>query len=355
MQIVRHAIIGCGVIGPHHARSLAKLEGSRLTVACDVLPERAAKLAEAFEGCAAETRLEAVLARDDVDLVHICTPSGMHAEHAVAAIAAGKHVIVEKPMDITPAACDRLIAAAEAAPTKTTCIFQNRFLFGTRAVKEAVDAGLLGKLVMGDAYIKWYRTQAYYDSGDWRGTWALDGGGCLMNQSVHYIDLLQWYMGPVASVSAVCDTLAHHIEVEDAAAAVLRFANGAIGVIEGTTAATPGLSWRIELHGDAGSIVLRDGRIDEWRFRDRELDRNPPEDPRASELKAAGADPLSIPDTSHADQIAAMCHAIRTDGPVPVPVREARNAVEIICAIYESSRLGQRVELPLRRLKIPPR
>lgn len=347
MQTIRHAIVGCGVIGPYHARSLATLPGSRLTVACDLVRERAEQLAAGHDGCAVETNLEATLARDDVDLVHLCTPSGLHADHAVAAISAGKHVIVEKPMDITLPACDRLIAAAEASDRKVTCIFQSRFMHGPRAVKQAVDQGLLGRLVMGDAYVKWYRTQAYYDSGDWRATWELDGGGCLMNQSVHYIDLLQWFMGEVATVDAICDTLAHDIAVEDVAAAVLRYRSGAIGVIEGTTAATPGLSWRIELHGDAGSIVLRDGRIDEWRFLDPVLDQNPPEDPRAGELRAAGADPSSLPDTSHADQIAAMCEAIRRDGPVPVPVREARRAVEIINAIYRSSHTGSRVALPL--------
>ena len=343
---IRHAIVGCGVIGPHHAKSLAGIEGSRLTVVCDPVGERAEKLASSYPGTATESSLDAVLDRDDVDLVHICTPSGLHADQAVAALDAGKHVITEKPMDITVAACDKLIAAAAKAEKKATCIFQNRFLSITEQVKTAVDDGLLGKLNMGDAYIKWYRSQSYYDSGDWRATWALDGGGCLMNQGVHYIDLLQWYMGPVASIYAVCDTLAHTIEVEDVAAAILRFKSGAIGVIEGTTSATPGLDWRIELHGDQGSVTLRNGSLEHWKFLDKELTNNPPVD-EVAQLKAAGADPNNIPAQAHTRQIQLMCDAIRNDGDVPIPVHEARNAVEIINAIYESSRRGEAVTLPL--------
>ncbi len=343
---IRHAIVGCGVIGPHHATSIAELDGSRLTVVCDPVAERAEKLAGQYPGVAVVSTLQAVLDRDDVDLVHICTPSGLHADQATLALQAGKHVITEKPMDITIAACDKLIAAAAAAETKATCIFQNRFLSITEQVKQAVDAGLLGRLNMGDAYIKWYRSQAYYDSGDWRATWALDGGGCLMNQGVHYIDLLQWYMGPVASIYAVCDTLAHTIEVEDVAAAILRFRNGAIGVIEGTTSATPGLDWRIELHGDQGSVTLRNGSLEHWKFLDKELTAHPPQD-EVAQLKAAGADPNELPAQAHTRQIQLMCDAIRTDGEVPIPVREARQAVEIINAIYESSRRGEAVTLPL--------
>ena len=347
MDTIRHAVVGCGVIGPLHADSIAKLDGSTLAVCCDVVAERAQAMAEKH-GAEAATDFAAVLGRDDIDLVHICTPSGLHADMAVEALAAGKHVITEKPMDITVAACQKLIDAAAESDRKVTCIFQNRFLFPTQKVKEAVSSGLLGKLNMGDAYIKWYRTQGYYDSGDWRATWGLDGGGCLMNQGVHYVDLLQWYMGEVESVYAICDTLSHDIEVEDVAAAVLRFRSGAIGVIEGSTSATPGLDWRIELHGDQGSVSLRNGKIDQWRFLDKELDRKPPTDAASEQLKAAGADPTSLPAQAHELQIELMCRALRTGGEVPVPVKEARNAVEIINAIYESSRRNEPVHLPLR-------
>ncbi|NUP99218.1 MAG: Gfo/Idh/MocA family oxidoreductase [Armatimonadetes bacterium] len=344
MDTIRHAIVGCGGIGPFHSTAIAEIPNSVLAYACDIIPERADALAAKIDGCQAVYDLDALLARNDVDLVHVCTPSGMHAEQAIAVLEAGKNVITEKPMDVTTAACDKLIAVAEASSGKATCIFQNRFLNLTEKVKQAVDKGLLGKLTMGDAYIKWFRTQAYYDSGDWRATWELDGGGCLMNQGVHYVDLLQWYMGPVQSVYAICDTLAHDIAVEDVAAAVLRFKNGAIGVVEGTTAAAPGLDWRIELHGDQGSVTIKNGNIEHWRFLDKELDNNPPEDETAK-LKAAGADPKDIPAQAHTRQITLMCEAIRNNGDVPIPVREARNAVEIVTAIYESNRTGQLVTL----------
>lgn len=344
METIRHAIVGCGGISSLHVQSIAGLPHSQLVVACDVVPERAEKLAAGVAGCQAVTHIDQVLERNDIDLVHICTPSGMHAGQAVQVLESGKHVVTEKPMDVTVAACDKLIAVAEKSAYKATCIFQNRFLNQCRLAKQAVLDGLLGRPTMGDAYIKWYRSQAYYDSGDWRATWDLDGGGCLMNQGVHYVDLLQWYMGPVESVYAVCDTLAHNIEVEDVAAAVLRFASGAIGVIEGSTAAAPGLDWRIELHGDQGSISLKNGEIEHWRFLDQELDNKPPTADE-EKLVAAGADPKSLPTQCHQRQIELMCEAIRTNGPVPVPVREARRAVEIINAIYESSRRGERVTL----------
>ncbi len=346
MSTIRHAIVGCGGIGTAHAVAIAELGESKLTVACDIIPERADKLAARADGCVAVTDLAEVIKRDDVDLIHVCTPSGMHADQAVVALENGKNVITEKPVDVTLAACDRLIAAAEKSAAKATCIFQNRFLSLTEKVKQAVDAGLLGRLTMGDTYIKWYRSQAYYDSGDWRATWDLDGGGCLMNQGVHYVDLLQWYMGPVESVYAVCDTLAHSIEVEDVAAAVVRFQNGAIGVIEGTTAAAPGLDWRVELHGDQGSVVLKNGSIEQWRFLDKALDNQPPTD-ETEALKAAGADPKDIPAQAHTKQIGLMCDAIRNDTEVPISVKEARKAVEIITAIYESNRRGETVKLPL--------
>ncbi len=345
METIRHAIVGCGTIGPLHAQSIAGIAGSKLVVACDLVEERARKLAAGADGCEVLTSFQAVLDRQDIDLVHVCTPSGLHADQAIAVLRSGKHVVTEKPMDVTPAACDKLIAVAEQSDRKATCIFQNRFLNQTRLVKQAVEDGLLGKLVMGDAYIKWYRSQEYYDSGDWRATWDLDGGGCLMNQGVHYVDLLQWLMGPVASVYAVCDTLAHDIKVEDVAAAVLRFRNGAVGVIEGTTAAAPGLDWRIELHGDQGSVTLKNGEIDHWRFLDPALDNHPPTTD-TEKLIAAGADPRALPSQCHQTQIQLMCDAIRHDTPVPVAVHEARNAVEIICAIYESSRRGEQISLP---------
>ena len=226
------AIVGGGVIGPLHAQAIAAQPDARLVAVCDIVPGAAEKLASQY-GAEAMTDLDAMLARDDIQIVNVCVPSGLHAEIGIKAAQAGKHVICEKPIDITLDAADRLTAACAAAGVKLQVISQHRFSASMQRLKRAIDDGSLGTLVMGNAEVFWYRAQAYYDSGGWRGTWSLDGGGCLMNQGVHYVDLLRWAMGPVASVSAKMGTLAHErIEVEDVAVAVIQFANGAIGSLD---------------------------------------------------------------------------------------------------------------------------
>ena len=178
----------------------------------------------------------------ELDVVCICTPSGAHMEPAVQAARAGKHVVVEKPLEITLPRCDAIIAACDAAGVRLCTIFPSRFTPANLRLKEAIDLGRFGRLTLGDTHVKWWRTQQYYDSGGWRGTWQLDGGGALMNQAIHNVDLLYWLMGDVASITALTATLAHErIEVEDTAVAALRFKNGALGVIEAATSAYPGL------------------------------------------------------------------------------------------------------------------
>ena len=234
------AIVGTGMISEFHARALAEVRGAKF-VACY---DRAVKRAKQFgkeHGCTVYNSLEELLKDERVDAVSIATPSGAHLEPAVAAAKAGKHVIVEKPLEVTLKRCDRIIAACEKHGVKLATIFPSRFHDSSIKMKRAIEAGRFGRMTLGDAYIKWYRTQEYYDSGAWRGTWALDGGGALMNQAIHTVDLLSWMMGPVAEVQAHTATLAHkRIEVEDVATATLRFANGALGVIEASTAIYPG-------------------------------------------------------------------------------------------------------------------
>ncbi|MFQ5808778.1 MAG: Gfo/Idh/MocA family protein, partial [Armatimonadota bacterium] len=176
-------IIGCGVIGPWHAQAINSIEGAKLVAVCDIVEERAKEMAEAHGGEPCTDYAEMVK-RDDIDIVNICTPSGMHADMGVAASEAGKHIVSEKPLDVTLEACDRVIDACKQNSVLLAGIFQNRFAEGSVRMKEALDAGRFGKLTMGDAYVKWWRTQEYYDSGEWRATWELDGGGALMNQSV---------------------------------------------------------------------------------------------------------------------------------------------------------------------------
>src|SRR2546423_1035175 len=208
-------IVGCGVIAPFHARAVSELPTARLVAVADTVAEQAERRGAEF-GVDHHADVDELLARPDVDVVSVCVPSGLHAEIGVRAAAAGKHLVVEKPIDVTLEAADRLIAACREAGVKLTVISQRRHEPGMVRLRELVDQGRLGRLVEGDSVIKWYRTQDYYDSGDWRGTWALDGGGALMNQGVHYVDLLQWIMGPVERVFARCRTAAHQrIEVED--------------------------------------------------------------------------------------------------------------------------------------------
>ena len=220
-------IVGTGVIAALHAAAIRTLPGARLAAVTDVVAGAAGAFAAA-RGCAAEPDLDALLARPDVDVVCVCVPSGLHAEIGIRAARAGKHLVVEKPVDVTLAAADRLIEAARTAGVALTVISQHRFDPGLIELKRLIDEGALGRLVLGEASTKWYRTQGYYDSAAWRGTWAMDGGS-LMNQGVHYVDLLRWCMGPVTEVTAVCATQAHQVEVEDTALALVRFGSGAVG------------------------------------------------------------------------------------------------------------------------------
>src|SRR5580704_2877361 len=247
-------IVGTGVIAAMHADAIATLPGARLVAVTDVATGAATAFVAA-RGGVAEPDLDALLARGDVDVVCVCVPSGLHAEIGVRAAKAGKHLVVEKPIDVTLEAADRLIQAARAAGVALTVISQHRFDRGLIELKRLLSAGALGRLVLGEASTKWYRRQAYYDSAAWRGTWAMDGGS-LMNQGIHYVDLLRWCMGPVADVTAKFSTRAHRVETEDIAVAVLTFASGALGTIVTSTAACPGSAQRLEITGTEGTVVI---------------------------------------------------------------------------------------------------
>ena len=280
-------------------------------------------------------------------MVCVCVPSGMHAEVGVRAARAGKHLVVEKPIDVTLASADRLIEAARATGVALTVISQHRFDPGLIELKHLLGAGALGRLVLGEASTKWYRSQAYYDSAAWRGTWAIDGGS-LMNQGIHYVDLLRWCMGPVAEVTAVCATQAHQIEAEDTALAIVRFASGAVGTILSSTAAFPGFPQRLEVTGTDGTVIIEDGRIVRRAFGARSADGGSGSgfDEEAAPLSAdSGSDPAAIGVASHAAQIADLLAAIEKGREPAVDGAAGRAALEIVCAVYESARTGQPVRL----------
>ena len=257
---LRFGLVGCGVIGPIHAEAIATLPDAVLVAAADLVPERVQKLTEQYGGTP-YTDLASMLKHERLDVVIVCTPSGLHGEHACQIMRSGRHVIVEKPMEITREAMDEMLRVQQETGVKLAVISQHRFDAASQQVRQLVDEQAFGRLVLGNALVPWWRSQAYYDSGAWRGTWEMDGGGVLMNQAIHSIDLLQWLMGPVKSVFAYTDTLAHRMETEDVAVAVLRFANGALGTIAATTGAYPGVTTRIEVFGDKGSAIIENDAL----------------------------------------------------------------------------------------------
>ncbi len=345
-------IIGAGVIAPFHARAIAELPNARLVAVADVIPEAAAQRGAEL-GVDHYSDIDTLLARPDVDVVSVCVPSGLHAEVGVRAAAAGKHLVVEKPIDITLEAADRLIGACRHHGVALAVISQHRFGGAVQRLRGLIDEGRLGRLVIGDAIVKWYRTQAYYDSGEWRGTWSLDGGGSLMNQGVHYTDLLQWMMGPVDRVFARCATAAHErIEVEDIAVAVLHFASGALGVLQASTAVYPGLPERLEVTGTGGTVVIEAGRMRICELKDEKGETEAygakvrTGEPAGDENGGAN-DPAAISHAGHRIQIADLLEAIQTGRPPTITGEEARKPLELILAIYQSAREGREVSLPL--------
>jgi UDP-N-acetyl-2-amino-2-deoxyglucuronate dehydrogenase len=340
-------IIGCGMIARFHAAAIDDVRGARLVACYDVVRESVDRFA-GDSGCRPYYKLDEMLADKDVDVVTIGTPSGAHQEPAVAAAKAGKHVIVEKPLEVTLKRCDAIIRACEASGVTLSTVFPSRFHDASRELKRAVETGRFGRLTLADAYVKWYRSQAYYDSGAWRGTWKLDGGGALMNQAIHSVDLLTWLMGPVVEVRAEMATLAHQrIEVEDTVVATLRFANGALGVIEASTAVYPGYLKRIEIHGSEGSAVLEEEDIKVWDFA-RKQKRDDAIHHSMQEHHSTGggaSDPKAIGHHGHARQFADVLEAIRRKRPPLIDAYEGRRSVEIITAIYKSAKSGKPVRI----------
>lgn len=342
-------LVGCGMIANFHAKAIADVRGAKLIGCFDTFPASADRLAATFN-CQAYHNLDEMLANPNIDVVVIGTPSGAHMDPAVAAAKAGKHVIVEKPLEITLKRCDRIIEACKKAKVRLATIFPSRFHASSVELRRAVDEKRFGALTMGDAYVKWFRPQSYYDSGAWRGTWELDGGGALMNQAIHSVDLLTWLMGPVTEISAHFGMLAHErIEVEDTAVASLRFANGALGVIEASTAAYPGYLKRIELHGSEGSAALEEEDIVRWDFakkgrRDAAVKRK-----MSQSISGGGgaSDPSAIGHHGHAELFKDTLAAIDAGKNPSVDGKEGRRSVEIILAIYKAAETGRSVQLPL--------
>jgi predicted dehydrogenase len=345
MSEIGFGIIGCGNISTIHAKAIQAIPEARLRAFHSHSQPRAETMAQQY-GVDAEASLDRFLQRTDIQVVSICTPSGTHAELGIKAAAAGKHVVVEKPIDVTLEKARMLIDACRKARVKLAVIFQARFLPAVQILKSAVDRNRLGRIIMGDAYVKWSRTREYYEAARWRGTLALDGGGALINQSIHTIDLLQYFVGPVASVFGFAERKLHpYIEAEDTAVAVLKFKNGALGVIEGATSISPGFSRRVEIHGEKGSVTLEGNDITAWKLTEKGEEEEALSRLKERDLSNGASDPMALDIGGHRRQMEDLIAAIREDRPPMIDGIEGLKALELVLAIYRSAREKTLVDL----------
>jgi len=334
----RHAVVGVGVVGEWHTRAIPQA-GITLAALCDIVPEQAKKAAEKNKlDVPIYTDIKQMLAKEKIDVVHVCTPSGNHLEPVLAAIEAGKNVICEKPIEIKLDRIDRMLEAADKHKIRLAGIFQNRWNPANRALHDAAAAGRFGKVAWAGCFTPWYRTDQYYRDGGWRGTWKLDGGGAMMNQSIHQVDLIQWIAGPIKQVSAYASSRIHpEIEVEDTLSCSLQFESGAFGTIMGTTAIYPGGALRVEIGGENGMAVSENG-LKTFQFRE------PKPDDEELRKKHGQFDPggASNPQISqlwmHVQNIQSILAAWNDNRDAETSGREARKAVAIITAMYESAR-----------------
>jgi UDP-N-acetyl-2-amino-2-deoxyglucuronate dehydrogenase len=335
---LRFAILGSGVAARYHAQAIAATPDAQLVAVSRGDPARAADAATEF-GVPCETDPARLLMRDDVDAVCVCTPSGQHAAQAVAAARAGKHVLVEKPMALTLADADAMIGSAREAGVRLGVALQRRTEPAYAAAKAAVDEGAFGRLVLATTTVPYFRSSEYYGSAPWRGTWEVDGGGALMNQGIHLVDLLLWLAGDVEEVQAVATTAAHAIEVEDDLAATLKFASGALGAVIATTAAAPGFPHRIEVYGDAGGVQIEGDGVVRW---EGDSTRRPPL-AAAPATAGAGGSATGLAPTGHVRLLADFADAVRAGRTPLVSGEEGRRSLGLVLAIYEAVRTGGRV------------
>ena len=330
-------ILGGGNISDTHARAALGIPGVEIAAVCGANREKAERLAQAYGGVVYDA-VERFLDHRPLDIVAIGSPSGLHADQAIAAIGRGLHVLSEKPLDVTTAKVDSVIAAADRGGVKVGVFFQDRLKPDIAAMKATIASGRLGKPIFAGGHVRWYRPPEYYGTSRWRGTFALDGGGALMNQAIHTVDVLQWLFGPVAQVGARTATRLHPIEVEDTAAAVLEFESGALGIIEATTSSYPGYARRIDVSGSEGTLILDGDRL------------------VATDLRGAADHPATLPAEPPPENAASatvsdsvphqrifedFIRAIRNDTVPVCDAREARPSVAIIEAIYRSARSGK--------------
>jgi UDP-N-acetyl-2-amino-2-deoxyglucuronate dehydrogenase len=327
-------LLGAGNISDTHARAARANPGVEIAAVCGANREKVARLAGAYGGVAYDD-VDAFLEHRPMDIVAIGSPSGLHADQTIKAMRRGLHVLVEKPLDVTTAKVDAVIAEAGRAGVKVGVFFQDRLRPDVAEMKRVIDGGRLGKPVFASGRVKWYRPPEYYGTSRWRGTCALDGGGALMNQGIHTVDLLQWLFGPVAEVCARTATRLHSIEAEDTAAAVLQFKSGALGVIEATTSVFPGYARRVELTGAEGTLILEGDRLVAADMRNAvDITTASPTDLEST------ASPVVSDSSPHQRVFEDFIKAIETNGTPACDAREGRHSVAIVEAVYRSARHG---------------
>lgn len=338
MKTWKFGIIGAGLIAEFHARAINDIDNAQLAGFCDIVPELAQKLAKKHS-CKAFKSHEEMFASDEIDIVTVATVSGAHMEPTIAAAKAGIHVLCEKPLEITLDRIDVMIQAHKKSGTILGGIFQNRFCPAMAPLRQAINSGRFGCVTYAGVYVPWWRTDEYYKD-SWHGTWKLDGGGALMNQSIHMIDMLCDLMPDIESVQAYTATLGHDIEAEDTATAVLRFSNGALGVIYGTSASYPGRYKRFEITGTKGTVVYLEDSFTTWEFADKtpEDDRIMKQFGQVTQTGGGFADPAEISHEYHMNNFKAFIDALETGEKFSLDGSAARKPVELILAIYESAK-----------------
>jgi len=349
-KVYKFGLVGTGFIGGVHGDAIDSMPNAEMVACADPVEAAAKRFAEQHK-CDYHTDVDEMIRRDDIDVITIATPSGLHMEPAVAAAEAGKHAIVEKPLDITLERIDRILEAHDKAGTTVGGIFNGRFYPTALLFKKAIDAGRFGKMTFGLAYGPWWRSQKYYDEGGWKGTIKYDGGGAYMNQGIHTVDMLQWLMGPVKRVTARTGMLAHvNIEVEDTGAAVVEFESGALGVMACASSMYPGHFRIVEVAGDKGTVAMADSNFFFWQFAEEtDEDEKVRKEYLAFPSVGIGADDpaTGVTGDRHVPNFVDFLAALDEGREPLVSGPESRKSVEIILAVYKSAETGQPVELPL--------
>ncbi len=336
--MVKFALVGCGRISKNHLEAIKRAPHAELVAVCDVIEEYARKTACENGLDRWYTDIDEMITEEKPDVCCILTPSGLHAECAVKVARRGVHVLCEKPLDVTIENMQRIVDACRDNGVKLGGIFQRRTFDGAIAVKRAIEQGHLGRVTLGSAILRYYRDQEYYDSGEWRGTWSLDGGGALMNQGIHGVDMLDWLMGGIHSVTACCQNLCWNIEVEDTAVVLVKFKNGAVGTIECCTTAYPGLDTVFSISGSKGSVEIGDDGIYRWNLEDKSIEK-----PEVFGNLGGKNCAYHTDNYGHNVQIENMALAVLNNEEPMVPGWDAMRSVKIILAIYESARMGKEV------------